>query len=169
MAWSRTLALALFVCLAGRQAAADTLLLVFTAAGCGPCRLMQPVMQKVAAAGFSVRQVDIARESELASRFKIDQVPTFVVLVNGQERARLIGGGRGEIEIVKMIRTAEAIAAAANAAAHTTDALALVDHTPSEATGSSQTSNFDEPQPGRIVEINPNPPRERDSATTRPD
>jgi thiol-disulfide isomerase/thioredoxin len=166
MAWSRTLTLALFVCLASRQAAAETLLLEFTAAGCGPCRLMQPVMQKVAAAGVEVRQVDIAREPQLASQFKIDQVPTFIVLVNGQERARLIGGGRQELELVQMTRTAEAIAAAANAAEHTTDSLALVAHTPSDPGASSQTPNFDQPQPGRIIEINSHPPRERDSAST---
>jgi thiol-disulfide isomerase/thioredoxin len=172
MAWSRTLTLtlALFVCLAARQAAAETLLLEFSAAGCGPCRLMQPVMQKVAADGFKIRQVDIAHESDLASRFKIDQVPTFVVLVNGQERARLIGGGRQELELVQMIRTAEAIAAAAApaqvVAPKKSPALDFVDHTTGEI--SSQDAASLEPRPGRIVQINAQPPiaRESKSAST---
>jgi thiol-disulfide isomerase/thioredoxin len=163
MAWSRTLALALFVCLASRQAAAETLLLEFSAADCGPCRLMQPVMQKVAAGGFKIRQVDIAREPALASQFKIDQVPTFIVLVNGQERARLIGGGRQELELVQMIRTAEAIAAEAASAQGTepkkSPGLDFVDHT---TDGSSQNASSKEPQPGRIVEINAQPPIARD-------
>jgi thiol-disulfide isomerase/thioredoxin len=76
--------------------AADIMLLDFGSAACAPCQEMRPVVQRLAAAGYRVRYVDIARESALAAQFKVDQVPTFVALVDGREHARLVGTGTYE-------------------------------------------------------------------------
>jgi thiol-disulfide isomerase/thioredoxin len=172
MAWSRNLLLALSASLACHHAAAETLLLEFTSPSCGPCRLMRPVMQRMAAEGYPVRDVDISREPGVASQFRVDQVPTFIVLVDGKERARLIGGGREQIELVKMMRTAEAIAASAapanGVAPKSPPPLEYVDHTSPGAVGPGGAGTFAQPKPGRVVQIDPHPPISRAPATEQP-
>ena len=70
---------------------AETVLLEFSSATCGPCQEMRPVMHRLAAAGFHVREIDIEREPLVASHYRVSQVPTFVVLVDGQEADRAVG------------------------------------------------------------------------------
>ena len=82
--------------------AADILLLDFGSAACAPCQEMRPVVQRLAAAGYRVRYVDIAREPALAAQFKVDQVPTFVALIDGRENARMMGTGTYE-ELQQML------------------------------------------------------------------
>src|SRR5262245_35913566 len=76
--------------------AAGIMLLEFGSASCAPCQDMRAVVQRLAAAGYHVRYVDIARESALAAQFKVDQVPTFVALIDGREHARMVGTGTYE-------------------------------------------------------------------------
>ncbi len=75
-----------------RNAPQDTVLLDFTASWCGPCQRMAPVVEQLIAMGYPVRKVDIDREPALAKRFGIQAVPTFVMLVNGREAKRMVGG-----------------------------------------------------------------------------
>ncbi|MCG8449763.1 MAG: trypsin-like peptidase domain-containing protein [Pirellulales bacterium] len=70
---------------------AETVLLDFNSALCGPCRQMRPVVRQLAAAGYKVRDVDIDREPQLAAKFGVSQVPTFLVLVDGRETNRVVG------------------------------------------------------------------------------
>lgn len=59
----------------------------FWAAWCGPCRMAAPEVEAVAremAGRVVVLKVDTERQSDLASRFRIQSIPQFVVLVNGQ-------------------------------------------------------------------------------------
>ncbi len=76
--------------------AAEVVLLDFSSATCAPCQEMRPVVQRIAAAGYDVRHIDIARDTALAAQFKVDQVPTFITLVDGHEYARMIGSGTFE-------------------------------------------------------------------------
>jgi thioredoxin 1 len=47
----------------------DAVLLDFYADWCGPCREMTPVVERLKAAGYPVRKVNLDHERELASRF----------------------------------------------------------------------------------------------------
>lgn len=92
----QTLLVCLILTLCHTAAAAEVVLLDFGSATCGPCREMRPVVQRIAAAGYDVRHIDIARDTALAAQFKVDQVPTFIAIVDGREYARMIGTGSFE-------------------------------------------------------------------------
>lgn len=72
--------------------AGQTVLLDFYAAWCGPCRDMASTVSELERRGYPVRRIDVDRERELALQFGVHSLPTFVMLVDGQEAGRLIGG-----------------------------------------------------------------------------
>ncbi len=73
------------------SAPSDTVLLEFSAAWCGPCRTVEPTVRRLISAGYPVRQIDVDRESAIASRFRVTGVPCFVMLVDGKEVDRVSG------------------------------------------------------------------------------
>lgn len=72
-------------------AAREVVLLDFTATWCGPCQTMKPTIHSLERAGYAVRVVDVDREPELANQFQVSTIPTYVLLVDGQEAARMRG------------------------------------------------------------------------------
>ena len=67
----------------------------FTAAWCGPCQMLAPVIEDIAACAagrYRVCRVDVDEAPGLVQQFRIMSVPTLAVLVNGQEVRRLTGG-----------------------------------------------------------------------------
>jgi hypothetical protein len=52
---------------------------------------MRPTIQQLKERGYPVQEIDISRDSATANRYNITHVPAFVVLVDGQEFARLVG------------------------------------------------------------------------------
>ncbi|KAA5540938.1 thioredoxin fold domain-containing protein [Roseiconus nitratireducens] len=98
------LVLSLAALCSGTASAAGAMLLAFSSAHCGPCQAMQPVLDRLAANGVPIREVDVNRETEFARRYGIRQTPTFVVLSGGRELTRLVG-----IQSEQELRTALAI------------------------------------------------------------
>ena len=70
----------------------QTELIDFSAEWCGPCRQMQPIVDALAAGGHPVRKVDIDHDKALAARYGVTGIPCFVMLVDGQEVDRVVGG-----------------------------------------------------------------------------
>jgi len=86
-------ALLLFVSVA--QAAAgesQPLMLDFHADWCGPCRQMRPAVDALVAKGYPVKSVDIDKSPDLAAKYKVNGVPTFIVVdKSGRQLARTSG------------------------------------------------------------------------------
>lgn len=64
--------------------------LYFSASWCGPCRTLGPIMNDVSQ-HIEVQKVDVDSEFELASQYNVRNVPTVVLLDNGQEVKRFVG------------------------------------------------------------------------------
>lgn len=72
----------------------------FWASWCGPCKLLGPVMENLAAeyAGkVLVAKVNVDEEPDLARRFGVMNIPTVVFLRNGREFDRKIGAYPPEV------------------------------------------------------------------------
>ena len=66
----------------------------FWAPWCGPCRMLGPILEEVAAEhpdDVVVAKVNIDEEMDLASRFGVASIPTMVVFKNGQLANRTVG------------------------------------------------------------------------------
>jgi thioredoxin 1 len=60
----------------------------FTATWCGPCQRAKPLLVEIKALGIEVQVVDIDADLALAQQCGVTRVPTFLLLVDGQEAAR---------------------------------------------------------------------------------
>ena len=66
----------------------------FYATWCGPCQIMKPRILDVAERigdDAKVIQIDIDKEKELATRFRIQSVPTLIIFKNGKQQWRQSG------------------------------------------------------------------------------
>jgi thioredoxin 1 len=80
----------------------------FTAAWCAPCRVLEPILVRVAAdagPGLKVVSVDGDDSPGLATRYGVRGFPTVIAFVSGKEVARQVGVASKE-KLVAMVRAA---------------------------------------------------------------
>lgn len=78
-----------------------TVLVDFYADWCGPCKMMAPVVEKIASENvdIKVRKINIDNEEELAIKYRVVSIPTFLVIKNGEEVNRIVGAvDKAELE-----------------------------------------------------------------------
>ena len=76
----------------------------FWATWCGPCRAMMPVVAKIADENegkIKVCKVNVDEEPDLAEKFGVMSIPTFVAIKDGEVLGTSIGV-QDEEEILKM-------------------------------------------------------------------
>jgi thiol-disulfide isomerase/thioredoxin len=81
----------------------QTVLYDFYADWCGPCRMMDPVVKQLHAQGYPIQQINIDRDRGLAYRYHVTNIPCFVMIVDGREVDREVGGTSPQ-RLVQMCR-----------------------------------------------------------------
>ena len=68
-------------------------LLDFWASWCGPCRMVGPILDEIAAerSDIKVCKINVDEQPALAAQFGVMSIPTLVVFKNGQEVNRSVG------------------------------------------------------------------------------
>lgn len=63
-----------------------TVLLDFWADWCGPCKMLMPIIEDVAAEMVDAKicKINVDEEPDLASKYKIMSIPTLMVVKNGE-------------------------------------------------------------------------------------
>lgn len=74
-------------------ASSTPVLVDFWATWCAPCKVMGPLIEELAAemSDVTFAKVDVDANGELAMRFNVLSIPTFVVMKGGSEIGRFSG------------------------------------------------------------------------------
>ena len=77
-----------------------TRLIDFYAEWCGPCKVMDPIMEELKPrydGKVAFEEVDVEADGALAEKFQVMSIPTFVILKDDREVARKTGAMPREI------------------------------------------------------------------------
>ena len=79
-------------------------LLDFYADWCGPCRMVSPIVEEIAAENpqYLIGKINVDKEPELAQQFKVLSIPTLAVIKNGAVINRSVGA-RPKTEILALL------------------------------------------------------------------
>jgi len=65
--------------------------LYFTAAWCGPCQMMAPMIAELSAQ-FNIEKIDMDNDPNMSAQYSIRSIPTFIILdPAGNEVIRKVG------------------------------------------------------------------------------
>ena len=74
----------------------------FFATWCGPCKMLAPVLSKIAEENegkVKIAKVDVDEQRELAIKFGIESIPTLILFKDGEKINEMIGlHSKSEIE-----------------------------------------------------------------------
>lgn len=89
------------------EKAEGKVLIDFWATWCGPCRMIGPVLEDIAAGDpdFKICRVNVDDQPELAQRFKVRSIPMLIVMKDGAQAAVTIGA-QPKSEILKFVQNA---------------------------------------------------------------
>ncbi|XP_028133771.1 thioredoxin-2 [Diabrotica virgifera virgifera] len=76
-----------------KEAGTNLVVLDFSAAWCGPCKMISPKLDELAAEypNVVIVKIDVDECEDLAMEYNIKSMPTFIFLKNGQEIANFSG------------------------------------------------------------------------------
>lgn len=80
-------------------------LLDFWATWCGPCQMLAPILEEIEreyTGVVKVGKVNVDEESELIAQFRIESIPTVLLIKNGVITAKSVGY-RPKADLVKLL------------------------------------------------------------------
>ena len=79
-------------------------LLDFWASWCGPCRMVSPIVDEIAAerSDIKVGKINVDEQPELAAQFGVMSIPTLVVMKNGRIVNQTVGA-RPKAQILALL------------------------------------------------------------------
>lgn len=71
----------------------ETAIVDFYADWCGPCKMMSPVLDKIAEenADIKVGKVNVDENEEIASKYNIMSIPTIIIFKKGKLHKQFVG------------------------------------------------------------------------------
>ncbi|MFB6179586.1 MAG: thioredoxin [Halorientalis sp.] len=70
----------------------DVVLVDFYADWCGPCKMLEPIVEALAAeTDAAVAKVDVDRNQQLAGQFQVQGVPTLILFAGGEAVEQVVG------------------------------------------------------------------------------
>lgn len=72
----------------------------FYADWCGPCKMMSPIVDEIAEEESEIKvcNINIDQAMEIAQKYRVMSIPTFIAFENGEEAGRQIGAvSKGEL------------------------------------------------------------------------
>ena len=87
------------------KASEKNVLIDFYADWCGPCRMVAPIVEKIANEHpeYLIGKVNVDDEGELAREFGVMSIPTLVVLKGGEIVNKAIGA-KNQAQILEMLK-----------------------------------------------------------------
>lgn len=82
------------------RSASKLMVIDFSATWCGPCRFIEPAFKEMASrfADAVFVKIDVDELSEVARTWRVEAMPTFVLIKGGQEVSRVVGAKKDELE-----------------------------------------------------------------------
>jgi thiol-disulfide isomerase/thioredoxin/S1-C subfamily serine protease len=80
-----------FLLLSAISGQSDCTIVYFGAANCAPCEQMTPVLSQLQQEGWDIRAVDASQNAPAARQYRIQNLPTLVIVSNSKEVDRIVG------------------------------------------------------------------------------
>jgi thioredoxin 1 len=83
------------------KGADEAVLVDFWAEWCGPCKMIAPVLEEIAAehpGKIRIAKLNVDENLEISRRFEVMSIPTLILFKDGEPQLRLIGAkGKGQL------------------------------------------------------------------------